>query len=169
MVAMAIKKPFLQCIMHAKTCFSEQGDSGLIVGVHYGIELVQMNHALGIVAQCFYGSNGISLATMCVQDDDTHLSALVLGREMHQIDDTRRFALIILRHQPHLAVSIDVVTAVGDIIVQRITAVGHIGGPHQPQTLVVLYLIQQIEVFGFQNGAACPSSSVSVPATHGSR
>lgn len=146
---MAIKKPFLQCIMHAKTCFSEQGDSGLIVGVHYGIELVQMNHALGIVAQCLYGSNGISLATMCIQNDDTYLSALVLGREMHQIDDTHRFALIILHHQPHLAVSIDVITAAGYVVVERIAAIWHISGTDLPQTLVVLYLIEQIQVLWF--------------------
>ena len=86
---------------------------------------------------------------MRLHDDDSRLGPLMLWFETHQVDDTHRLALLVFNDEPYLSVCKDVITRRGDIVVQRIAAVGHIRCSDVPQSGVVLNLVEQIEVFWF--------------------
>ena len=150
---MAVEKPVSQFRLHLITCFSEQINSRLVVCSHYGIKLVQMYYPQGIVGQQCECCQRIALATIVTHHDDSRLRALVLRVETHQVADAHRLSrAYIFYYQSYLPVSKDVVRRCGDIIVQRIARVRHVGRSHIPQTTIILQLIEQVEVLRF-NGS----------------
>ncbi len=54
--------------------------------------------------------------------------------------------LFVLNHQAQLAVGIDVATGIGNVVMQHITGVWHIGCTHAPQHVVILYAVEQFKV-----------------------
>ena len=72
----------------------------------------------------------------------------MLGFEAHKVAESDGLAVFVLDDEPHLTVGIDVVARGGDIVVQGVTRIGHVGCTHIPQAGVVLYAIEQVKVLG---------------------
>ncbi len=146
---MAIEKPVAEDTTLAETALLKECQGYRIVVRYDGIELVQVQHGGSIVHHSSNGRTTITLAALGIENDDAYLGPLVLGTEIDDIGDAHRLTIRCLDYQPYLFVGIGIIGRRGDIVVKGIAGIGHVGSPYIPQATVVLYLIEQIEVFGF--------------------
>ena len=110
---------------------------------------MQMKRLQGIIGQTAQGLVGITLPAMGFHNDNTRLCPLVLRVEVYHISHAYHLMLVVLNDQPHLTIGIDIVATGSNIIVQRIATIRHIGSTHMPEAAIILYLIENVEVFGF--------------------
>ena len=92
---------------------------------------------------------GVAFAAVGVADDDADFGTAVAGVEVDEVDYADGLAGGCLDDEPHLPVGVDVAGGVGDVVVKHVAGVGHVGGADAPVCGVVLYGVEQVEVFGF--------------------
>ena len=85
--------------------------------IDIGIELMEVKHATGIVAQMLDGAGGIALTTALVKNDEPHLCPTVGWVKTYEICDTDSPSFRIINHQASLAISIDVCCGMSHIVV----------------------------------------------------
>ena len=88
-----------------------------IVFEHIGIELMEVEHMLGIIAQQSQSLATITLAPTGFIDDNAHLGPTIRGTEVKEVDSTDQLSRIAtLDHQPRLLVHIEVMAVGLDIL-----------------------------------------------------
>ena len=152
MVVFTIEEPVGNMSGSGEACLAKERQRGLIVFVDIGIELMKMQHTKGVVAYLLERGGGITLTAVLVDDDDAQLGTAVGWIERDEIDNANGMVVRVVDHQAHLTVGIDVIGSMGDVIVKQITGIRHIGETNVPERHIVLYAVEQVEIFGL-NGS----------------
>ena len=129
---MTIEKPIAQLCFVREARFPEEFECWFVVSCHHCIQLMKMQDRKCIMSQLIEGSLSIPPSTIGLHDDNTRLSPQMLRFEAYNIADSHSLVVVTLDNQPHLAVSIDIVAGSGNIVVQRIAGIWHVGGTDMP-------------------------------------
>ena len=155
MIAVTIVEPVGKGGRTDEALTGEEPQGGLVVLGDDGIELMQMEDALGIVGKLADGLGSVALMTVTALNDDAHLSTTMLGREVDQVGNAHDLAPIDgLNDETHLPVGIGIARGLGDEVAEHIARIGHVADAHIPDVGVVLDAIEQVEVFGFHRPQA---------------
>ena len=82
---------------------------------------------MGVVEGDREGGCGKSFSSASGVDHDSYLCSQVARVEVYQVQEAYRSALLILYHQSDLPVDVYIGRGVGNVIVQGVTRIRHIG------------------------------------------
>lgn len=103
----------------------------------------------GIVVELLQGSGGNPLTLMLLKDDDANLGPRVQGGKVCEVCNTHGLAI---GHDnlSQLPVLENVVVLALKVLTDGIVGIGHVAGSPLPQFMVILYPIDEFQVFRFE-------------------
>ena len=150
MIAGAVKQPITEPTTVSETCLAEKTERLIVILAHDNIDLMQVKRTACIIQNGTDSSGAEPLPSGSLLDDDSKFCTLVLRIEIHEVNHADSLSLGIGNDKSQLAVSIDVCLLSGNVIVQSIARVWHIGMADAPDSAVVLNGIEVVKVLGFQ-------------------
>ena len=141
------KGPIRECSYETEASALEELAGSDIVFMDIGIELMQVEHMLCILAHQSQCLAPIPPTTTFAIDYNAHLGTMVYGAEVKEVDDTHHSpAIHALHHQAQLLVHIQIVCIGLNVLLQLKTRIGDLTCRHQPLTSIVLYMKEIVEV-----------------------
>ena len=148
MVPVTITEPLWYAGGDDEACLLEEAERRFVAHIDIGVELVQVEYAVSVFAQLEECSSSVTLTSAGLDDDDSDLGAAIGGIEVNDVGNTHGLPLHIVDHHAHLTVGIDVGRGVGNIVVEQVAGLGHVGSADVPKRGIILNAVEQVKVFG---------------------